>query len=52
VLRFVDRQFDHSTTPAEIRRLFPAAQNIACEPMPLKDIFVSLAMSSRHSNAA
>lgn len=52
VLRFVDRQFDHKRTPAEIRRLFPAAQNITCEPMPLKDIFVSLAMASRQSNAA
>jgi ABC-2 type transport system ATP-binding protein len=52
VLRFVDRQFDHSRTPAEIRRLFPAAQNIACEPMPLKDIFVAVALASRQSPAA
>jgi ABC-2 type transport system ATP-binding protein len=52
VLRFVDRQFDRERTPAEIRRLFPDARNVACAPMALKDIFITLALSSRKSAAA
>ncbi|MGA9626930.1 MAG: ABC transporter ATP-binding protein [Bryobacteraceae bacterium] len=52
VLRFVDRQFDPERTPAEIRRLFPEARNIACTAMPLKDIFVALALAGRRSAAA
>ncbi len=52
VLRFVDRQFDPERTPAEIRRLFPEASNIACTAMPLKDIFVALALAGRRSAAA
>jgi ABC-2 type transport system ATP-binding protein len=52
VLRFVDRQFDPERTPAEIRRLFPEARNIACTAMPLKDIFVALALAGRQSAAA
>ena len=52
VLRFVDSNFDRERTPAEIRRLFPDARNIGFSAMPLKDIFVALALEGRHAAAA
>jgi ABC-2 type transport system ATP-binding protein len=47
VLRFVDSRFDAERTPAEIRRLFPDARSLSFAPMPLKDIFVALALAGR-----
>jgi ABC-2 type transport system ATP-binding protein len=47
VLRFVDSQFNTDSTPAEIRRAFPAARAVSFNPMPLRAIFVSLAKSNR-----
>jgi ABC-2 type transport system ATP-binding protein len=47
VLRFVDSRFDAERTPAEIKRLFPEARSLAFTPMPLKDIFVALALAGR-----
>ncbi len=43
LVRFVDSQFEHDCTMAEIRRLFGEARQIATKPMPLRAIFVALA---------
>ncbi|HEY3827059.1 MAG TPA: ABC transporter ATP-binding protein [Bryobacteraceae bacterium] len=46
-LRFVDSRFDSEGTPAEIKRLFPDARSLSFTPMPLKEIFVALAMAGK-----
>lgn len=47
VVRFVDTQFEQDRTMAEVRRLFPDAQQISVNPMPLRAIFVTLAKAGR-----
>jgi len=47
VVRFVDSRFDSERTPAELKLMFPEARSLSFTPMPLKDIFVSLALSGR-----
>jgi ABC-2 type transport system ATP-binding protein len=48
VVRFIDSQFDSERTPAEIQRLFPDVRSFSFTPMPLKEIFVALALAGRH----
>jgi len=48
VVRFIDSQFDSERTPAEIQRLFPGVRSYSFTPMPLKEIFVALALAGRH----
>jgi len=45
MLRFTDSQYDAELTPAEIRHLFPHAQNIEANGMTLRSIFLALAKS-------
>jgi len=45
VVRFVDSHFDAERTPADIRKVIRGVRNISSNPMPLRDIFVSLARS-------
>jgi ABC-2 type transport system ATP-binding protein len=52
VLRFVETQFQEERTAAEIHRLMPAARKVCFTAMPLKDIFVALAMAGRQAAAA
>ncbi len=47
VVRFVETHFDQQRTEAEIRRLFGSVRRIEVRPMPLREIFVVLARSSR-----
>ncbi len=46
-VRWVDTQFEHDRSMAEIHRVFGDAGQIAMKPMPLRAIFVSLAKASR-----
>ncbi len=52
VVRFVESQFDSGATPERIRQLFPGARDIAIRPIPLRQIFVTLAKSHRVGVAA
>ncbi|MGA8028748.1 MAG: ABC transporter ATP-binding protein [Bryobacteraceae bacterium] len=47
MVRFVESRFDADRTPSAISQYFPAAVNISINPMPLREIFVSLARGSR-----
>jgi ABC-2 type transport system ATP-binding protein len=47
MVRFVETRFDDVKTSEQLRSLFPKAQNITIKPMPLREIFVSLAKSLR-----
>jgi len=47
LVRFVDTQFEHERTMAEIHRLFGEARRIATKPMPLRAIFVTLAKAAQ-----
>jgi ABC-2 type transport system ATP-binding protein len=49
VVRFVESRFDADRTPAEISQVFPGAHDISLNPMPLREIFVSLARASRRT---
>ena len=51
VLRFTDSAFQQQRTVAEIVQLFPAADpaGLSVRPLPLRDIFIRLARSSRKS---
>jgi ABC-2 type transport system ATP-binding protein len=49
VVRFVENRFDAHRTPAAISECFPAALNVSINPMPLREIFVSLARQSRRA---
>jgi len=44
-LRFIETQYHAERTPAEIRRMFPEAQNIEANGMTLRSIFLALAKS-------
>ena len=52
VVRFVASDFDGERTPAEVGRMFPDARKVAFTPMPLKDIFIALALAGRRAAAA
>jgi ABC-2 type transport system ATP-binding protein len=49
-LHFVATQYDAERTPAEIRRMFPEAQNIETNGMTLRSIFLALAKSGGAAN--
>ena len=44
-VRFVESRFERERTENDIRRLFGQARQISMEPMPLREIFVTLARS-------
>jgi ABC-2 type transport system ATP-binding protein len=52
MVRFIESRFDRERTPAEIGRIFPQARQVSVMPMPLKDIFVALALAGRRAAAA
>lgn len=47
VVRFVDSRFDQEQTIAEVNRLFGKPRQISVNPMPLRNIFVTLAKAGR-----
>jgi hypothetical protein len=47
LVRFVDNQFEHDRSMAEIGRVFGEARQIETKPMPLRAIFVTLAKAAR-----
>jgi ABC-2 type transport system ATP-binding protein len=47
LIRFVESRFDVAQTEQQLRELFPAAQSITIKPMPLREIFIALAKTSR-----
>jgi hypothetical protein len=49
-MRFIETQYDAERTPAEIRRMFPEAQNIEANGMTLRSIFLALAKSGGVAN--
>jgi ABC-2 type transport system ATP-binding protein len=44
-IRFVESRFELERTERDIRRLFGQARQVSMEPMPLREIFVTLARS-------
>lgn len=46
LVRFVETQFDQERTTSDIRRLFGKVMQISLNPMPLRDIFVTLARNA------
>lgn len=51
LIRFVDSAFDTKRTAVEIARLFPEAKDVSFRPMPLREIFVTLARAQRREAA-
>jgi ABC-2 type transport system ATP-binding protein len=49
LVRFVESRFDPKRTTSEIRRVFNNVSQISLNPMPLRDIFVTLARSISNS---
>jgi ABC-2 type transport system ATP-binding protein len=47
IARFVETRYNDEQTGQQIQALFPAAQNVSVNPMPLREIFVALAKSRR-----
>ena len=47
VVRFVDTQFEHDRTLAEVRRVFREPRQVTVNAMPLRSIFVTLAKAGR-----
>jgi ABC-2 type transport system ATP-binding protein len=47
MVRFVEAQFEQEKTMADIQRLFGAGRPMAVKPMPLRQIFVTLAKAGR-----
>jgi ABC-2 type transport system ATP-binding protein len=47
VVRFVDTQFEHDRTIAQVHRVFQAPQQVTVNAMPLRSIFVTLAKAGR-----
>ena len=43
VVRFIDSRFDEQNTPADIRRLFPNAQDVQFRALSLRAIFLAMA---------
>lgn len=50
VLRFVDSAFSETDSPGRIRSLLPGATDIQASPMPLRQIFITLARVYRLSS--
>jgi ABC-2 type transport system ATP-binding protein len=50
VIRFVHSDYNDLTTAAELTSIFPAARDIAIDPMPLRSIFLAIAKSGRAHN--
>jgi ABC-2 type transport system ATP-binding protein len=46
LIRFVDSRFEPERTHTEIRRLFGRVSQVSMNPMPLREIFVTLARSA------
>jgi ABC-2 type transport system ATP-binding protein len=47
LVRFVDAQFEKDRTMADIQRFFGEGRQVSVRPMPLREIFVTLARASR-----
>jgi len=47
LVRFVDAQFEKERTMANVQRLFGEGRQVDVRPMPLREIFVTLAKASR-----
>jgi ABC-2 type transport system ATP-binding protein len=47
VVRFIDTSFDRERSLAEVQRFFGTAHQISVRPMPLREIFVTLAKAGR-----
>ncbi len=47
LVRFVDAQFDAEKSTADVRRVFGEGSEVAVRPMPLRQIFVTLARAGR-----
>jgi len=47
LVRFVDAQFDAEKSTADVRRVFGEGSAVAVRPMPLRQIFVTLARAGR-----
>jgi ABC-2 type transport system ATP-binding protein len=52
VLRFVESRFEDERTAADVHRFFPNARTVSFTPMPLREIFVALALAGRRAAAA
>ena len=46
IVRFVDTEYEHQRTRSEIERLFSGVRHISAQPMPLREIFITLARQS------
>ena len=51
VVRFVDTQYEHDRTLAEVHRIFREPQQVTVTAMPLRSIFVTLAKAGRKAAA-
>ncbi len=49
LVRFVHSHFDRERTAGEIASLFPGARNVSINPMPLREIFLTLARHTRQA---
>jgi ABC-2 type transport system ATP-binding protein len=49
VIRFVETRFDEVQTNRQIATLFPSAQSVNVNPMPLREIFIALAKTLREA---
>jgi ABC-2 type transport system ATP-binding protein len=49
IIRFIENNFDQKRTSTLIAELFPGAQNIDLNPMPLRSIFLAVAKAGRKS---
>ena len=47
LIRFVETHFDEVQTARQIAALFPGAQSVTINPMPLREIFIALAKTLR-----
>jgi ABC-2 type transport system ATP-binding protein len=47
LVRFVDAQFEKEKTMADVHRLFGEGRPVAVRPMPLREIFITLARAGR-----
>jgi ABC-2 type transport system ATP-binding protein len=52
VLRFVQSDFNESSSARELAQRFPTARDIAFEPMSLRQIFLAIAKSGRGTNGS
>jgi ABC-2 type transport system ATP-binding protein len=50
IVRFVHSDYQGTPSNRELTHIFPAATNIAIEPMSLRSIFLAIAKSSRTHN--